>query len=610
MAPQRSLSKDEIRELTDLAEVISAHVVLKQVGRKLRGICPFHSEKTPSFYVDPAKGLWHCFGCKAGGDVFRFVELISGLSFPEAAQWLARRLGGEFRQRSVVQTSETQRIASLNAEAAALFRRLLFAPEGKAARAYLEQRRISSEQAIRFGLGYAPNEWERLHELLRDKGFREEEIFRSGLCLARDRGGGGYDRFRNRLIFPILDLQERIVGFGGRALSPEDEPKYLNSPETPLFQKGRTLYGLSWATRAIATRRRAIIVEGYFDLIRCHLAGFEETVATLGTALTAAHLEVLRRRQTEKVLLAYDADSAGLQAALRSRELAAAAGVRVLAVVMPAGHDPDTFLLDREPTALEQLLEAAQPLLEITLEELLGKFRGRPPRERTGLLREGAEVLAGLQDNVDQEYYISWLAERYCAEGRGNITKVEQILLNQIAALKRKPGRSKFPAVVADETTTEALTSQVAGLSPLAKLERQAMACLFAQSALLVGQPELLQLEDFAEPAHRQLAQAMLDLAQRGEEPAGERLSLYLEEVELRNLIAELVLSAEPWMGPEELAKTLQRLRSLRTEQRWRELSLLLEKEKEEEKRRLLQAEIHTLARERSRQVGRWVVGE
>jgi DNA primase len=606
---QKLLDKEEIRRLSDLAEVISAHVALKPMGRKLRGLCPFHSEKAPSFYVDPDKGLWHCFGCKAGGDVFRFVELMMGLSFPEAAQWLARRLGGEFRQRSAARTSEIQRLAAINSEAAAFYRRILHSEEGKPASAYLEKRGLSSKEAVRFGLGCAPNDWSRLFALLRDKGFSEGDIFRSGLCIARE-SGGGYDRFRNRLIFPILDTQERIIGFGGRALAEEDEPKYLNSPETPLFQKGHTLYGLSWATRAIAARRRAVLVEGYFDLIRCHLCGIEEAVATLGTALTPAHLELLRRRQTEKAFLAFDADSAGLQAALRSREIGAEVELKVLFLRLPKGHDPDTFLLAEGPEAFEQSLEEAKPLIELALEEVLAKFAEAPANERVSLLREGAEVLRGLQDRGEREYYISWLAERYCGESRGNLSKVEQILVSQISALAgrtRRGGRSPEPR---DTTAEEALAAQVSGEAPCMRLERQVLACLLAQPSILMKKPEVVGPQDFSEPQHQRLAETMLSLARQGEEPQGDRVSLCFEEGAMQGLVAELALSSEPWMDSAEVEKALQRLHAIRVERRRRELSLLLEKEKEEDKRRLLQEQIHSLARERSRQVGRWVVGE
>jgi len=606
---QRLFDKDEIRRLSDLAEVVSAHVVLKPVGRKLRGLCPFHAEKTPSFHVDPDKGLWHCFGCKAGGDVFRFVELIMGLSFPEAAQWLARRLGGEYRQRSASQTSELQRLASINSEAAAFFRHTLSSPEGKEAQAYLKKRGLTAEDALRFGLGCAPNEWSRLFELLRDKDFGEEEILRSGLCLSRA-SGGGYDRFRHRLTFAISDTQGRVVGFGGRALAEEDEPKYLNSPETPLFQKGRLLYGLPWAARAIASQRRAIVVEGYFDLIRCHLRGFEEAVATMGTALTPAHLDLLRRRQTEKVYLAFDADSAGLRAALRSREIGAEAEMKVLAVPLPEGEDPDSLLLSREGEALEKALGEAKPLLEIALEEILAKYEGQPSNQRLGALREGSGILSTLQDAAEKDFYISWLAERYCGEKRVNLAKVEQILVSQLAAQGGKAARSRRDRTAQDKTAEEALASQVSGPAPSARLERQLLACLLTQPSMLLERPEIIRREDFFEPLHRRLAEAMLSLARQGKEPAAGRVSLCFEEPEALGLVAELALGAAPWMDAAEVEKTVMRLRTMWAERRWRELSLLLEKEKEEEKRRLLEAEIHSLARERSRQVGRWVVGE
>jgi DNA primase len=608
MASKRLLDKEEIRRQTDLAEVVAAHVQLKASGRKLRGLCPFHPEKTGSFYVDPDKGLWHCFGCKAGGDVFRFVELISGQSFVEAAQWLARRLGGEYRLSQKAPSSETARLAELNAEAAAFYRRSLFSEAGKAARSYLAKRGFDRETAVSFGLGYAPDDWENLTPLLRDKGFKAGELLQSGLCLKRTRGEGCYDRFRNRLIFPISDMQERIVAFGGRALRSQDEPKYLNSPETLLFQKSRTLYGLPWAARAIAAKSRVLIVEGYFDLIRCHLADFKEAVATLGTALTPSHLETLRRR-TEKIYLAFDSDSAGLQAALRSREIVAAAGVTVLAVRLPAGDDPDTFLKSQGGEALETALTNAKPLLEIALEQILEKYAGKPERERLPVLREGADLLSELPNEAEKDFYLAWLAEKYCGPQRGNLGKVEQILLSQIRA-RRSPGRGAAGSKTPDNATLETLTRQVSGPSPASKLERQLLAGLLSQPEVLLQEPDLLTLEVFSDIGHRQILAAMLAVAATGEIPEAAGMSGRLEEAGLNDLLAELALSNAPWVDLAEIRKLLERLQSLHNEEKRRELALLLENEKEESERQRLQAEIHALARERSRKVGRRVVGE
>jgi DNA primase len=497
----------------------------------------------------------------------------------------------------------------MNADAAAFFRRMLAAAEGKAARDYLEKREITPDVVLRFGLGYAPAEWSELFHLLKDKGYKEEEIYRSGLCLKRQQREGGYDRFRNRLIFPIHDLQERIVGFGGRALTAEDEPKYLNSSETPLFQKGQTLYGLPWAARSIASSKRAIIVEGYFDLIRCHVGGIEEAVATLGTALTAAHLDLLRRRQTERVLLAFDSDSAGMQAALRSREIFANSGMKVAAVSLPPGQDPDSFILSDGPEALEGALSTAKPLLELTLEGIANKYLNLPANQRTGMLQESAKILGGISDLAERQYYISWLAEKYCGEKGKNLSKVEQILVSQISSLQRSR-KDRAAGFEPEKSAADALAGQVSEMTPLAKLERQLLACILASPAALLEAPELIRVEDFSEPANQSLAEGIIILIERGEEPAAEALNRHFEESEMRSLVAELALRAEPWMDQTELFKLIKMLRAAGITQRRRELSLLLENEREEGKRKLLQAEIHALAREKSRQVGRWVVGE
>jgi len=606
MAAKRLLDKEEIRRQTDLAEVVAGHVQLKSSGRKLRGLCPFHPEKTGSFYVDPDKGLWHCFGCKAGGDVFRFVELISGLSFVEAAQWLARRLGGEYRLSQKADRSETTRLAALNEEAAAFYRRILFSSEGKVALSYLEKRGFDREAAVTFGLGYAPNDWENLAPLLSDKGYKEGELLQSGLCLKRTRGSGLYDRFRHRLIFPITDMQERVVAFGGRALRPEDEPKYLNSPETPLFQKSRTLYGLPWAARPMAAKGRALMVEGYFDLLRCHLADFKETVATLGTALTASHLEALRRR-TEKIYLMFDSDSAGLAAALRSREIVAAAGVTVLVVRLPAGDDPDTFLQAQGGEALEKALTKAQPLLEIALEQLLVKYAGKSERERLPVLREGADLLGELPNAPERNYYLTWLAEKYCGPKGENLGKVEQILLSQMRA-RRTPGRSAVESKT-PEASLETLSRQVSGPTPSAKLERQLLAGLLTQPEILQQEPDLLTPELCADRGHRTIVEAMLAVAAQGVLPEAGAVSEQLAEASPKALLAELALASSPWLDSAEIKKLIERLQGLRNEEKRRELALLLEKEKEAVTRQQLK-ELHALSQERARKVGRRVVGE
>ena len=609
MAKTRQMDIEEIRRQTDLVEVVSAHVALKGSGHRMRGLCPFHEEKTPSFYVDSEKGLWHCFSCKAGGDAFKFVEQMQGLNFAEAAQWLARRLGGEFRQRNAQQATELQRLANMNADAAAFFRRMLAASEGKAARDYLEKREITPDVVLRFGLGYAPAEWSELFHLLKDKGYKEEEIYRSGLCLKRQQSEGGYDRFRNRLIFPIHDLQERIVGFGGRALTAEDEPKYLNSSETPLFQKGQTLYGLPWAARSIASSKRAIIVEGYFDLIRCHVGGIEEAVATLGTALTAAHLDLLRRRQTERVLLAFDSDSAGMQAALRSREIFANSGMKVAAVSLPPGQDPDSFILSDGPEALEGALSTAKPLLELTLEGIANKYVNLPANQRTGMLQESAKILGGISDLAERQYYVSWLAEKYCGEKGKNLSKVEQILVSQISSLQRSR-KDRAAGFEPEKSAADALAGQVSEMAPLAKRERQVLACILANPAALLEAPELIRVEDFSEPANQSLTEGIIILISRGESPAAEALNRHFAESEMRSLVAELALRAEPWMDQAELVKLIEMLRAARNKQRGRELHLLLQKEEEEKISPLLKAERISTERERSKQVGRQVVGE
>ena len=602
----------QVAQAIDIVDLVSQYVALKKRGREFIGLCPFHQDKHPSMNVSPAKQIFKCFACGAGGGVFKFVELHERLSFVEAVETLAERanipIPREDGPAPIVQEGLSKNdLLKVMAFAARLFHEHLLSPGGSDALEYAHKRGITDEAISRFNLGYAPDFWDFVLKAARREGHSVQQLQAAGLVVDRENGDGCYDRFRNRLIFPILDVQERVIGFGGRALTPEDEPKYLNSPETPLFQKGRTLYGLNWATRAIADRRRAVIVEGYFDAIRCHLAGFEEAVATLGTALTEAHLELLRRRQTEAVYLAFDGDSAGLNAALRSREIGVAAGVRVLAVLITTGDDPDTFLQRHEPATFEEALREAKPLVELALMRLVDKYAGKPEAERLGLLKEGADLLGGLGDALEKEYYISWLAERYSGANGVNIAKVEQILLGRLGVVARAGRRA--PRRVLESTVAEVLASQMQGAAPGAKLERQVLSFLLAQPNVLMEKPELISPEYFMEPQHRQLAELMLACVQAGQAPDSDRLRSQADEG-LQALLAELSFAGEPWLNLVEVEKTIVRLAATRTEQRRRELSQRLAKEKDESVRQLLQRELYLLSQEISRQVGRGVIGE
>ncbi|HZH48417.1 MAG TPA: DNA primase, partial [Nitrospira sp.] len=350
---------NQIRDRTDIVEVVGQHVSLTRAGQNLKGLCPFHQEKSPSFTVSPSRQIFHCFGCGAGGNVFTFLTRITGASFPETVRELGKKVGIEVEEtasQAGPHAAQAVRIEQLNKAAADWFRRNLNDDQaGAEARAYLASRGMLPSTIERFGIGVAPPEWDGLIKSLAKQGFAQNDLASAGLIIARDNGSGFYDRFRDRVIFTITDLRKRIVGFGGRVLG-EGTPKYLNSPDTALFKKGQTLFALDVAREAVARTKTVIVVEGYFDAIALHQAGLTHTVATLGTALTSEHIQVLRRFAS-KVVLLFDPDAAGVRAALRGLDLFVNSGLGVKVVTLPVGEDPDTYVRKEGPDAFDRLEE-------------------------------------------------------------------------------------------------------------------------------------------------------------------------------------------------------------------------------------------------------------
>jgi DNA primase len=406
------------------------------------GLCPLHEETAPSFSVDEQKQLWHCFGCKQGGDVFDFVQKVENLSFMEAARWLARRAGLSLR--GAKDQSQTESLELVHEEAARFFQARLHDSEGAKARAYLEGRGISPKSIEAFRLGYAAPQWEELSRHLRARGFAEELLVKAGLVVRRQDGAGCYDRFRDRIIFPIMNVDGRVIGFGGRLLEDGQEgPKYLNSPETLLFQKSRVLYGLFQARRAIVPAGEALIAEGYFDVISCHQAGIEIGVAPLGTALTGQQVQTLRRH-AKCLYLCFDADSSGLAAAVRSIPLFDRAGLEVRAVAVPEGFDPDSLIRQRGGEELKRLMQDAKPLVEWQL-DLLEKRHATSEAARL-FRREALAVVAGLSEPVERLRLIKNLAERLAVADSSwldRISLLERSLLRELEGIRGGVGQVK-----------------------------------------------------------------------------------------------------------------------------------------------------------------------
>ena len=389
----------QLRSAADIVEVIGDHTRLKKAGRSWKGLCPFHNERTPSFTVDRDKGLYHCFGCGVGGDVIHFVRQIDRLDFPEAVEALAGRFGVTIprRERRGPRDDRRERLLEAVSAAQRFYAERLGRP-GNAAATYLEGRGVPPEIWKEFALGHAPDAWESLSKAL-GGAYPEDLLVEAGLLQPRAEAKGAYDRFRDRLLFVVRDERGRPVGFGGRSLSPETEPKYLNSPESPLFSKKRLLYGLSDARESIRRRERVVLVEGYFDHLALWRAGVKETVASMGTALTPEQAERLRRL-TGAAVICYDGDSAGRNATHGALTLLLGQGFAARVARMPAGEDPDDVLRREGAEALAARIDEAPDAVTWLLEDVRPDEPGLKPAEKRARLGRILDVLAAIPDRI------------------------------------------------------------------------------------------------------------------------------------------------------------------------------------------------------------------
>ncbi|NTV53129.1 MAG: DNA primase, partial [Candidatus Firestonebacteria bacterium] len=480
---------DRIRDSTDIVEVISRYVSLKPTGKGFKGLCPFHQEKTPSFTVNADRQFFHCFGCKAGGNAFHFVMRAESLTFIEAVKELAQRAGIALPEAGTPanQAQDTQRrqLLEVTAWAAGRFQEALRRPGiSEPAKAYLQRRGLSTEVAEAFALGYAPDGWDNLLKAARRDQYSEGLLEKAGLIVPRKEGGGFYDRFRQRLMFPIRDLQGRVVAFGGRVLD-AGEPKYLNSPETPLFKKGELLYGLDLARESARRRNRLVLVEGYMDVIACHAFGFSEAVASLGTALTPAQANLIRRF-SEKVLLLYDADEAGVQASLRAFEVLNREGCLVQVVALPGAKDPDEFLRAQGAAAFQSLLDQPQTMVEFVFTHLAGREKLDRLEGKVTVLKALAPIVSQMASPVERSLSVQWIA--------GRLQLDERTVLQELGRQKRPP----LPPTFGE--TRESAPEEPAAVLPE---EQGLLSALLKRPGLVEKFRERLQPDFFSQDLHR-----------------------------------------------------------------------------------------------------------
>ena len=405
----------QVRDATDIVEIVSRYVGLKKKGKTFMGLCPFHQEKSPSFSVDPVRGFYHCFGCGEGGNVFTFLMQMEKVSFPEVVRTLAEKAGIALPERTeedAKESKESEALYRVNELAMAFYRRCLFHTDaGKKALDYLKTRGFDASAIETFGLGYAPKRWDGLIRMAEKESVEQETLARAGLIIPGKKDGY-YDRFRGRLMFPVYSPSGRIVGFGGRALKEEaGVPKYINSPESPVYRKSRILYGLYQSASEIRREDRVLLVEGYTDVLRLHQTGFPFCVASSGTALTEAQARLLLR-YTKHVVLVFDGDSAGLQAALRGVDILIAQGLHVEVAPLPAGTDPDSIVRKRGPEAMSHILKETQTFIDFRLERMKSEGRLNSPADRAEAARSILATISAMRDRLERALTVKDLSEK------------------------------------------------------------------------------------------------------------------------------------------------------------------------------------------------------
>ena len=541
----------EVKRAADIVDIVSRYVTLKRAGKTFKACCPFHAEKTPSFTVNPERQMFKCFGCGKAGDVFSFVGEHERVDFLEAVRIVAGAVGVAMPERwerhGGGASKETKgRLYELHAWAARFFaKQFAEAPEGAKARDYMAKRGFTRETLEAWSVGYAPESWDALGRSARASGYTDKELAASGLVVPREGGNGHYDRFRNRVVFPIADVQGRVIAFGARALA-DSEVKYINSPETPLFSKSRCLYGLDKARDAVIQGKRIRITEGYTDTLMCHQAGIPWAVATLGTALTRDHIALLRR-YAESVVLLFDADAAGEAAVDRSLEVFADADLDVRVPALKAGMDPCDFLLSDGAAAFVERLNAARDLFEVKLEMACRRHSMETSDGRARALDEMLGVLAQVA-NVARADLLAWpLAER---------VRVDREVVRRRLADLRKPKRRSAGA------PAQAAASSEPELDPV---EKGILLCILASSELVPSVLARASIEDFQDLRARRILEQCVSLYDREGEVDPALLSATLQDRELAGIVADLALTSGEggnWEG--ELQDCLSRLEARR----------------------------------------------
>lgn len=526
---------EEVRSKNDIVDVVSGYVRLQKKGANHWGCCPFHNEKTPSFAVNGAKQMYHCFGCGAGGNVYTFVMNYENYSFPEAVKMLAERAGVtlpeiEYDEEQKRKQGHRQRLLDVNREAATFFYYQLRSPQGEAGYRYLSQRALSDETMRRFGLGYAGKSGAGLIQYLKQKGFEDKLIIEAGLGSYNERTGL-LSQFWNRVMYPIQDIRGKVIGFGGRVMG-DGEPKYLNSPETPIFDKRRNLYGLNFARTARSGN--IIICEGYMDVIAMHQAGFTQAVASLGTAFTAEQAMLLKR-YTDNVLLAYDSDGAGVKAALRGIGILRDVGLSGKIINMQPCKDPDEFIKKNGREAFQERIDQAENSFFFEIRMLERDYDLKDPESKTLFYKEIAKKLCGFSVDVERENYLEAIAEKYHI-GFENLRRL-------VGSYAMQTGVDKPP-----ERPRSGVQPKNTPQENSKRSQRLLLTWIVDDPALYPRIARYVGPEDFTEDLYRQVAEQLFRDMEAGQYQPASIISRFQDEEQQRR-VAELFNTELPQLS-------------------------------------------------------------
>ncbi len=494
---------EEVRSRNDIVDVISQYVRLQKKGSTYFGLCPFHNEKTGSFSVSPNKQMYYCFGCGAGGNVFTFIKEYENFTFGEAMEYLADRAGIELpkQEYSTAQRQEADRRAKLleiNKEAGKYFYTLLRSERGTRALEYFRKRELSDETMKKFGLGYSDQYSDDLYRYLRSKGYEDELLQESGLITIDERRGG-HDKFWNRAMFPIMDVHNKVIGFGGRVMG-EGEPKYLNSPETKIFDKSRNLYGLNFARST--KKPQLLLCEGYMDVIALHQAGFDNAVASLGTALTSGHANLLKR-YTKEVYLTYDSDGAGVKAALRAIPILKEVGITTKIINMRPYKDPDEFIKALGAEAYQERINQAENSFLFEIRILSQQYDLADPEGKTAFYNAAAEKLLGFEEKLERDAYVDAVADEYMIP-RADFHHLVNALGTRVGLAGRAREQTMARASDREEAVKRRGTKKEDGMKQSQKL---LLTWLIEKPGLFSQIKKYIAPEDFTEELYHRAAQ-------------------------------------------------------------------------------------------------------